>query len=90
MVTFLGRGPSLGRNRPETPRSRGSHTPPSPAPARTHTLNRHGSQLHPLDLPSRREDNQKPYPDRLMKVRDGRVALKGRRSRLQRNVPSIL
>lgn len=26
VVTFLGRGPSLRRNRPETPRSRGSHT----------------------------------------------------------------
>lgn len=37
VVTFLGRGPSLRRNRPETPRSRGSYTPPSPAPARTHT-----------------------------------------------------
>ena len=30
VVTFLGRGPSLRRNRPETPRSRGSHTPALP------------------------------------------------------------
>ncbi|XP_043727749.1 WAS/WASL-interacting protein family member 3-like [Cervus elaphus] len=56
VVTFLGRGPSLRRNRSETPRSRGSHTPALPrfcAHTHTHTLNRRGSQLHPLDLPPR-------------------------------------